>query len=220
MARKRPARIVVFGILNLIGGGWDLLVCFIGCLGLVAVGTGRTPAPRPGAAPDMSSTTTYIFAHAPHYKAFLTVDAGLEFLLGLLLIVAGIGLLMMQGWGRWVSLAYVPLALIGRLVNFVYRIAFVVPLISEFYEKGVKSGTTQEAAATGAKVGAIGALVFQLAFCLYPLVLGMFMLLPSTAEAFRPRGRKRRDRYEEEEEQADDYWGERRDFRRRDAFRD
>ena len=219
MARKRPASIMVFGILNLMGGGWDLLVGLIGCIGLLAVGTMNAPAPRPGAAPDMNSTTTYILAHAPYYKAFLTVDAGLDFLLGLLLIGAGIGLLMMQGWGRWVSLAYVPLALIGRLVNFVYRIAFVVPLISEFYEKGVKSGTTPSAAATGAKVGAIGALVIQLAFCLYPLLLALFMLLPSTAEAFRPGGRKRRDRYEEEE-QADDYWGEPRDFRRRDAFHD
>lgn len=206
MARKRPASIVVFGILNLLGGGWDLLVCLIGCLGLLAVGMGQTPAPRPGAAPDMNSTTTYILAHAPHYKAFLTLDAGLDFLLALLLIVAGIGLLMMQGWGRWVSLAYVPLALIGRLANFVYRIAFVVPLISEFYEKGVKSGATPEAAATGAKVGAIGALVIQLAFCLYPLLLAMVMLLPSTAEAFRPGRRKRRDRYDDLEEE--DPWRE------------
>jgi hypothetical protein len=218
MARKRPAAILVIAILNLLGGAWNLLVSLIACAGLVIIGSSSPSGPRPGTTPDMSSTTAYIAVHAPHYMAFSAFDVGLDFLLSILLVSAGIGLLLMGGWGRWLSLVYVPLSVISRTLNLVYKGFIVIPLISEFYQMGAKSGTVQPSAATGAKVGAIGAVIIQFAFILYPIVVAIVMLRPSTAKAFRAAAKY--DRRDEEEEELNDYDDEPREYRSRDSFRE
>src|SRR5262245_50895459 len=99
MTRKRPMAVLVMGILNIVGGCLSLL-CGVAAAGSqVPAGVGLATAPEnpmPTLPPGMFAQVRWIVE--------VEVARGLAVVfLGVLLLTAGIGLLLMGGWARWLS---------------------------------------------------------------------------------------------------------------------
>jgi hypothetical protein len=179
MATKRPTRIMVFAILNIIFG-------VLGLFGVVA-GAGlqlampalkqSLPKPPPGKdnPPDTMEIMEKVEQRVPSYKAVQWGLMGLGLVLSLILLVAGIRLLKMDPLGRWLSVAYSLLRILTELGGLVYTIAVINPVIEEIMETSpVKLPTW-----TFTGLSICGAF-FGMA---YAIVLGVFMILPGTGQA-------------------------------------
>jgi hypothetical protein len=209
MRRQRTTPILVIAILHLVGGGLGLILSLCGCGGLVMSNALSSAIPtvpqRPGQPPpppNANEITKYMDDHVPGYRAFQFGSVALSLLLDVMLISAGIGLLSVQPWARWLSLAYAPLSILIRLVGFVYQLVWVTPAMESLYAqnpamKGM-SGILSASVGIGAFVG-----------LLFAITVLVIMLLPSTAAAFRGELPTREDDYEERElEEEDDPWRE------------
>jgi hypothetical protein len=152
--RRRSVVLLVFGILNLVFGGAGLLALLAG--GLMMIGAA-------------SASEGGIIAWF-----LVVVSSGLDFVAIGLLLAAGVGLLMMRSWARWLSLAYAPVGVLARLLALVFWLSRAV--------SGFKASED--------RVLAIIFAVLNVVFLLYPVVEGIAMLLPSTVTALRAAPRR------------------------------
>ena len=202
MARERPTIVTVMAILNMVIGGLGLLCGFCGLgahLVIAGLGSTRTVGGGPNPIQDMLA---YLNRELPGYQAIEIGRGALVLILGIVLIAAGIGLLMVQNWARWVSLVYGILSILLHTGYVVYELAFVKPATERWQKlflqkQGLGALPPQSPAESlGTTVGVIGA---GAVFIIYSLVLLVILFLPAFSAAFTDRPRKRRRRYEEEE---------------------
>ena len=208
MRRQRTTAILVIAILHLVGGGLGLIGSLCGCAGLVMTNTLSSAIPtmpqRPGQPPPPSAADAmkYYNDHVPGYRAFTIGGLAFSFLLDTLLLSGGIGLLMMQPWARWVSVAYAPLSILVRLASFIYQLVWVLPVTQELYAKNPAMAGMSSIVSISGGIG----LFLSLLFVLYPIAVLVIMLLPSTAAAFRGELPPREDDYEDNDLDEDDSW--------------
>jgi len=146
MARNKPVVATVFGVLNVALGGLGVM----GWLWTIAR-TARFLA-RSG--------------WRPGYRLWWVTSHCLGLILAGVLVLAGVGLLTLKPWGRWVSIGYSICAIV-----FVIASAAVNALLL---------------AAHGHVVwGAAAGLARVLAGLLYPVVLLVFMLHPTVAAVLK-----------------------------------
>ena len=188
MRRHRTTPILVLAILHLIGGGLGLIGSLCGCGGLLmgnALGSFKPPTfpARPGQPPPPSfnDPMKYLNDHVPGYRAFTIVSLALSFLLGIMLISGGIGLLNMQPWARWLSLVYAPISIVVRVGEFVYQLVWVMPATNALYAKSMAATGFASLMTISSEIG----LFVNLLFVIYPITVLIILLLPSTAAAFR-----------------------------------
>jgi hypothetical protein len=212
MRPKRPASLVVMGILNIVFGSLGLLcgVCAVGAnmfISSLASGSGNG---FPGAA-EIKELLAFMDKNLPGYM-MVEIGRGVALLLlSVLLVVAGIGLLATQSWARWLSVAYALLSLPLHVGWAVFELGFVLPLTqrwqAEFMRKHNAFAPPQENMMTSS-AGIIAATIF---WVVYALILLIFMFLPGLSAAFNQSRDSRRGRDEgdtddyEDEEDGDDY---------------
>jgi hypothetical protein len=133
----------------------------------------------------------------PAYKAIQYGEMGLGIMLSLMMIVSGIGLLRMQSWGRVLSISYAFLSIASKIFTAVYAIVFTAPVTIQFvrstFLKGLPaapnqpalSAQQQETMAKFMEIAIYLKIAFPLITIVYPLVVLVIMLLPSTRAAFR-----------------------------------
>jgi hypothetical protein len=142
----------------------------------------------------------------PLYRAYSITNRVLSILFCILLVAAGLGLLAMQSWARWLSVAYAVLSILANLGVFVYTIAFFIPADHEAFRRVPPQSDQEQLAYNIANVVApAGPCVMML----YPAVVLVVMLLPSVGAAFRPPRRRRRKEYDDEPDEyteTDDRW--------------
>ena len=119
--------------------------------------------------------------HVPGYRAFTIVGLGLSFLLDIMLISGGIGLLSVQPWARWLSLVYAPISILVRIVSFVFQMVWVMPATKALYAKSMAASGFASMATVTSGIG----LFVSLLIIIYPITVLVILLLPSTAAAFR-----------------------------------
>ncbi|HEY7308619.1 MAG TPA: hypothetical protein VH643_04565 [Gemmataceae bacterium] len=211
MRRQRTTPILVIAILHLVGGGLGLILSLCGCGGLVMTNALSSAIPtvpqRPGQPPPPPSaadTMKYYNDHIPGYRAFTFGGLALSLMLDIMLLAAGIGLLNVQPWARWLSLVYAPISILNRLVSFVYQLVWVLPVTQELYAKNPAMAGMSSFVTIGGGIG----LVVSLLFILYPIAVVVLMLLPSTAAAFRGELPSREDDYGEDDREEGDPWRE------------
>jgi hypothetical protein len=209
--RQRTTPILVLAILHLVGGGLGLFVSLCSCGGLVMSNTLSSVVPtvpqrpgQPSPPPSVNDVMKYYNEHIPGYRAFIFIGLALSFLLDILLLTGGIGLLNMQPWARWLSLVYAPISIVVRIVSFIYQIVWVMPATEALYAqnpalKGMSSFVTI--------TGGVGSFL-SLLFVLYPLTVLVILLLPSTTAAFRGEIPAREDDFRDEQEFEEDSWRE------------
>jgi hypothetical protein len=183
MPRKRPTAVLVIAIFHFI---------FAACGGIsgvmqlsgAAAGLGKMGgAGDPKAAKMQEDMERAIAAKFPAHKTFEKVEAGVALLIAILLLVAGIGLLNMQPWGRGLSILYAVLAIANTLVNMFIIFAYVNPA-TQAALKEIPNMPPEMASAM--QVGTV--IVFAGLGCLgllYPIIVLIIMLLPNVSRAFR-----------------------------------
>lgn len=96
-----PASVTVFGILNVVFGGFGLLCSPFGMAGMIMLGD--------------------IYDRSPGFKAWLLASYGVSFACAIWLLALGIGLLRLRRWARSGSIAYgwfsIAFGTVGLLVN-------------------------------------------------------------------------------------------------------
>jgi hypothetical protein len=219
MRRIRTTPILVIAILHLTGGTVGLLssICTCGSLLIVDSFSSLMPAPptfptRPGqpspllTPPNANEVMKYLNDNVPGFRAFTIGGLAISFLLDILLLSAGIGLLKMQPWARWLSLVYAAISILFRVGSFIYQLGWVLPATQALYAKFMAATGLSSLMIISSGAGAVGTLLVVI----YPIAVIIVMLLPSTAAAFRGELPVRNDdRNENEEEEYDeDRWRE------------
>jgi hypothetical protein len=212
MKPERPTSILVIAILHLIGGslGLILVVC-----GGVQLAMQNAAANQPGAQNDPGVRfQQYLDQQAPSAQAVNIANLGVSLVMGIMLLAAGIGLLSMRGWARWVSVVYAGISISEKIFLLVYNLVVIFPVYDAFF---AKEAANLPPGMPGMMRGIfIGSLIFQTVLVIYPITVAIIMLKPSTGRAFAEAAAGgRRDREE------DEGWGGRGDDRdERDRYDD
>ncbi|MHB1422959.1 MAG: hypothetical protein ACYC3I_07155 [Gemmataceae bacterium] len=215
MRRQLTTPILVLAILHLVGGGLGFLGSICTCGGLFVVNslssfTPPTMAARPGQPPPPpmppgpDEVMKYMNEHVPGYRAFTIGALAVDFLMDLMLLAAGIGLLKMQPWARWLSLVYAPISILVHVSSFVYQIIWAMPATNALYSKVAMPGGLSSIMTVSTGIGVF----LNLLIIIYPIAVLIILLLPSTAAAFRGAIPVREDDLRDEEGNDDDSWRE------------
>jgi hypothetical protein len=194
MVRQWPTSILILAILHLVAGGFGI---FGSCYSVVIMATACsasspatvvTPAPtnQPGrpstsAPPSASQIMKYYEEHIPGYKAFTFTALAVDLVLDLMLLASGIGLLLMHPWARVLSLIYAPLSILFHVISFAYQLIFVMPATHDIFAQMSSVGPM------GSLLAAITdiSLIVSSLVIIYPIVVLILLLRPSTVSAFR-----------------------------------
>lgn len=217
MRRQRTTPILVIAILHLVGGGLGFLfsVCTCGSLLMIDSISSLVPAPptfpaRPGQPPppppppSTKEVMNYLNNNVPGYRGFTVAGLGVSFLLDIMLLAGGIGLLRMQPWARWLSLVYASISILFRLTSFIYQLIWVLPATQALYAKFAAATGLSSLMTISSGIGAIATLLV----IIYPISVIIVLFLPSTSAAFRGEIPVRDDDWDEGEEYDDDRWRE------------
>jgi hypothetical protein len=119
----RPGAVTAIGILNLLVGIAGLLCCACGggTIGFMGYGFSQIPPPRAGE-PDVKARFLALDAEFPTAKFFFIAVFVALFLLALLYLTSGIGLLKMRHWGRRTALV----AAVGTILYLVLSASYSV----------------------------------------------------------------------------------------------
>lgn len=172
---NRPTVVTVFGVLNLVFGGLGLLCVPLSALSMLAMpGLQQMNAnmgiPNPGL--DM--------LESPAYRLSMIIYLTVTLAGAIALVVGGIGLLKLRPWGRSLSIIYGALKIVAvPIVNVVNYVTITQPMFEQMPAQTMPFASF--ASATSA-VGAVVGCCFQM---IYPVVLLIFMLLPSVKAAFQ-----------------------------------
>jgi hypothetical protein len=169
MSQQRPTSVTVFGVINIIFGGFAIICLPIGLLmsaGLVKF--------QHNPVMDMLSSSRV-------WQIWNIVSGILGILSGIVQLIAGIGLLKLKSWARITSVGYAIFAIIVAVANMFLTAILFLPMIQK-----MNSGSGPEHAATvagmiGGIIGGLGGSCFQL---IYPILLLIFMTRPKVKAAF------------------------------------
>lgn len=167
---QRPTSVTVFSILNIVFAALG----FFGTIGSLVMLTAL--------AHDTNNPMIQIIRDNPGYALYLKVSALLGMAVSLALLAAGIGLWLLQPWGRLLSVAYGIFGVISVPINSVLTYLFVTrPLMEQMMQQ-----QHNDAAATGAAVGGmVGGLIGGCFGMIYPILLLVFMFRPNVVAAFK-----------------------------------
>lgn len=160
MATKRPASLIVFGVLHLIFGLTGILTTGF-MLVMLTVGL-----PMPEGGFDLQGA---LEEQLDWYHTFMMVAGVLGVVVSLILIAAGIGLMQRREWARKASIGYGIYGVVGGLVTSWVQMSHVIPLMEEMLETATIS---ERAGLIGGIAGGYGGMCMGLA---YPILVLIFM---------------------------------------------
>src|SRR5713226_748265 len=98
---KRPGPVTACAVLFFLIGGLGLLFNLCGFAGLAFIGwlLSQIPPPQPGA-PDLQKLVDILFQRLPNVKYIAIAALSIAFILCLIEVIAGVGLMKMRYWGR------------------------------------------------------------------------------------------------------------------------
>jgi hypothetical protein len=162
-------------------GGLGLLC---GVCALAGTQISQATAKQPGG--GAAVTPADIRKQVPNYDTMQTVSVVGIVGLSTVLIIAGIGLLGMSDWARYLSLACALALIVFELVMLVFHIGSVLPVTEKLMEASLREqGPIQPGFMVGFRIGFIATQVAPAApFLAYALFLLVAMLRPATAVAF------------------------------------
>jgi hypothetical protein len=166
---NRPTSVTVLGILNIVFAAFGLMgIAFSIAIMFV----------HP-AALNMKNPVLDLMQQNPAYAMYTNISMVIGAVFTLVLGLAGIGLLMLRPWGRWLSIAYAVFSIISLIVNSLINYYFLVmPLIDKV---AAAQPGQEKAAAMGGIVGMVGGICIG---PIYPVILLIFMYRPNVKAAF------------------------------------
>jgi hypothetical protein len=145
-------------ILNMVVGGLLLICDFIATIGL-GTAQGRALA--------------LMHEHVPGYMAVNVTELLFLFLLAIVIVIAGIGLLLMQPWARWASMCWAISIVLCQVASSIYELVIVSP-----------------ASPTNGIGSALFGIMFACLLIVYAIALVIVMWLPSVSAAFAGQGKR------------------------------
>jgi hypothetical protein len=130
----------------------------------------------------------------PSYKSYVFTNVVISFFLDVMLIIAGIGLLMMANWARYLSIAYAIFSLFTKLLLGLYLLVFLVGAVSTITDEEFQKNPKLAAAGTPGTMK-VSRLIRDFAWLIpgiYPVIVLALLLRPSTARAFAAAARTAR----------------------------
>ena len=187
MPAKRPASFTVFAILCIVFASLGLLCDVVGLAGQAfsSAIAGAQPKNQPGQL-NQAEMQKELAERVPGYMAYQWGNLGLSFLMHLLLLATGIGLLRMLPWSRLTCIAYGLITILMQLGVMVYTIAFVTPVLDEIIERQFRA---QNAPITvPGWVLNLGVIVGALVGMIFAVILLIFALRPAMAQQLAAAG--------------------------------
>jgi len=176
--RPEPTAVRTIGILQLVFGILGLVCGLIALAGGAAAlnkGGGGGGGAAPGGLTE-AELQRMIEDEIPHQKLVEHIEMGVGFLLSLLMIVSGAGLVNRQPWGRTVAIVYAVLSICYHVVDLLYAILFVVPGMNAVADKVAARAGAQGGIVGGAmKGGMFVGLLISAAITIYPIVVLVVM---------------------------------------------
>lgn len=191
MNRERPTAVLVMAILNFVMGGLGLLVflcCGLGTLLFTSLMLDfvSKAAPPPTQGGPNPADLTKVFDQIPGYYAVMGTHSVLCAGLCVVVIVGGMGLLQMQNWGRYSSVAASVLFIILSLINLIYTVAIVQPGVERWQRDfAAKMGAgPMPVSSASSTMNIVMAIFGFLLYIAYPVALIVVMFLPHVSAAF------------------------------------
>jgi hypothetical protein len=185
-------------ILNFIFGGMGLAgaLCLGASLVFVYALKGSVP-PGPGGVNPFEQIAGSWDA-IPGGIPYLIVSTVLNVLICIALIVAGMGLLKMRPWARWLCIGYSIVSILMTAAATVFALTISNPAVTAYQQEYArKHGLPVSTDLASANVLSAVTAVFLL---LYPIAMLIIMFLPSVAAAFAEWDRPPREGEDDREE--------------------
>jgi hypothetical protein len=215
MSRIRPTSVLTLAVLHLVGGGLGVLaygvattVQLVKAERAAATPPQAQPAPAPFGVPlDLDvRMEAYCDQNVPGYPVLKWAGYLMPLFLAVLMVVAGLGLIWMQGWARYLSLVYAVLSILMHLFRLIYTFALVMPAQGEFIQSEMTRYPLVMPAFTFGRMAGGTLLMLQTLFIAYPIVVLCLLLRRSMGVAFTGKGlppetvRRPRRRYDDDDE--------------------
>jgi len=172
MSRPRPAMIFVLGILNIVFG-----LIALTCTGLEGLFFYKPDIL--GETPMKPEFMAHLQAEIPGYSSFAGGYYAARALLSFLLIAAGVGLLAVQRWGRWLGLIYSVTTIALQAGNAFFQIQFVNPVTVRYFQQPQFLDQHN-----------LESVIFAILGGVYALVLGVLLCLPRARASFNVEPRQ------------------------------
>jgi hypothetical protein len=204
MAQQRSTVCTVFGIFHFIVAGLGVVIILFQVSGL-AQSFANFGQGGGGKIEQVQKDLVEALKNLPAVQTMEMVDLGTKVMLTGLLIIAGVGLVTMKPWGRILSLVYAVLSLLSKVVAIIVHFTVIVPAIKPIFED-IKRRDPQMGSAMELG-GTIGGAVGPCILMIYPILVLIFMLLPSTARGLRRASEDQPEESRSDLNEADDRWG-------------
>jgi hypothetical protein len=186
MRKIVPARVTVIAILHFVFGGLGVVqgIC---AGGMMASGMNQmliSGGPQGTRQRELFQEMQAAIESAPGYHLSQYTSLAGDLLISIIMIVSGVGLLRMQPWGRSLSILYATLSIALKIFALIYALGFSMPAINKFIEMNPQSAQEVQLLFTMMRMITIMTPIFLLLYMIYPAIVLIIMLMPSTKAAF------------------------------------
>jgi len=185
---RRPTAVTVFGVLNIVFGSFWSLCCFSmgGCVFFVGSMLAQPPQGDPELQENIETLRT--MAEVPGFVPWMMAFIFGTAVLALFLLIAGIGLLKVQPWGRTISIMIA-----------------LTPGLEEWQKQEANRRAAQIPQNNASAAANIAqSVVTMVVLVAYSIVLLSFMNTRTVVDAFKPRRDLGYDEYDRDQD-ADDF---------------
>jgi hypothetical protein len=192
MRRHRPTSVLVVAILHLVGGGLSLLFGLCG-LGRQVVSQGNPvmfqrgpqgPEQKKRLQEFQKALQAHLDRELPYNRTVKYINTGNSYLLDVMLISAGIGLLYLQPWARTLSLVYAVLSLLAKVIT-IGTVSVTWPVLSAFVERQARGDPNLTRISLAMQITEVIMIGLLVIVAIYPIAVLIVLTRPSVKAAFK-----------------------------------
>jgi hypothetical protein len=132
MKRERPKEVLIAAILNFIVGGTSMLCGLYGNTVFLALLLRLLDMGDPGRPNPFEGYGEFLQQQIPSYTMVEIGRILCMFAIGLTLVVAGTGLLLMKRWAYWATFACALITMMLHIGYVIFELAFVTPVVDRW----------------------------------------------------------------------------------------
>ena len=193
MAPERPASVLVIGILNIIFGAWGLIAYIMTGVSIaMMVAMNNTP---PSVFNPTAGMLDYLEKEVPGFMAILIGSSIGATVLMILLVLSGVGLVRMRGWGRGLAIGVAAFHVLWQIAGAAVAILVTNPAMAKWSKHSLEEMQKQNPTLapqlsmqmelqSNSGLNNISPIVLALVTVCYATVILVVLLRPRVARAF------------------------------------
>jgi hypothetical protein len=193
LRKKRPTALLVVAIINMVVGGLLLVNTCCGGISLMLMPALLKNLPLPPGQANPYEGIMALYDRVPGLFAYTIYQFLAYFTIGVVLIVASIGLLRLRPWARRVCTAVSGYTIFAVLAHVAYQLTVVQPATQEFMAdytaKIVPKGNPfpSQIMSMSSQLGMVFLIMFAVIFISYAVALLVILYHPRVRPAFEQR---------------------------------